>query len=269
MSSKKGYLPVFYVYEHWRPDIDVCFYVGKGKGYRASAMFSRNDHHKNVQKKLAKLGMCVEVRLVGNGLVESAAFALEIERIAFWQECGVSLTNKSLGGEGPTGHKHTEDWKRAMSKQMTGRFVSEETRKRLSESGIGKRVGQKRTPEQCARLSAALIGISHGKGRTFSEEHKRKLSEARRGKKRSLETCAKMSAAMKGHVVSEETKAKIGKANSGRVFTLEHREKLRAANKKRVYIKGRKASPETREKMREAQLRRQERERAERSIKDG
>ena len=21
--------PVFYVYEHWRPDLDVCFYVGK------------------------------------------------------------------------------------------------------------------------------------------------------------------------------------------------------------------------------------------------
>ena len=25
----------YYVYEHWRPDKDVCFYVGKGKGGRA------------------------------------------------------------------------------------------------------------------------------------------------------------------------------------------------------------------------------------------
>ena len=26
---------IFYVYEHWRPDKNVCFYVGKGKGKRA------------------------------------------------------------------------------------------------------------------------------------------------------------------------------------------------------------------------------------------
>jgi hypothetical protein len=30
MTAKK-----FYVYEHWRPDKDVCFYVGKGHGRRA------------------------------------------------------------------------------------------------------------------------------------------------------------------------------------------------------------------------------------------
>jgi len=28
---------MYYVYEHWRPDKDICFYVGKGKGSRANS----------------------------------------------------------------------------------------------------------------------------------------------------------------------------------------------------------------------------------------
>ena len=28
-------MTIFYVYEHWRPDKDTCFWVGKGKGDRA------------------------------------------------------------------------------------------------------------------------------------------------------------------------------------------------------------------------------------------
>ena len=39
----------FYVYEHWRPDRDECFYVGKGKGGRANVMYGRNRHHEAVQ----------------------------------------------------------------------------------------------------------------------------------------------------------------------------------------------------------------------------
>ena len=32
---------IFYVYEHWRPDHDECFYVGKGKGGRANEAEAR------------------------------------------------------------------------------------------------------------------------------------------------------------------------------------------------------------------------------------
>jgi hypothetical protein len=32
---KYKYPKAFYVYEHWRPDVDLPFYVGKGKGGRA------------------------------------------------------------------------------------------------------------------------------------------------------------------------------------------------------------------------------------------
>jgi hypothetical protein len=91
----------FYVYEHWRPDLDVCFYVGKGHGNRARDLRkSRNKHHKGVVKKLAAIGMCTEVRLVASGLNEADAYALEVERISFWKSVGVKLANKTGGGEG-------------------------------------------------------------------------------------------------------------------------------------------------------------------------
>jgi len=93
----------FYVYEHWRPDTDVCFYVGKGARGRARRMKDRNPHHQAVVKKLSKLGMCVEIRMVHSGLTEDEAFAKEVERIAFWRGLGVSLVNRTNGGEGPSG----------------------------------------------------------------------------------------------------------------------------------------------------------------------
>jgi hypothetical protein len=95
MSSK------FYVYEHWRPDLDVCFYVGKGHGNRAQDFKkSRNRHYRGILKKLTDLGMCIEVRMVASGLVEDAAYALEIDRIVFWKLAGIQLSNKTAGGDG-------------------------------------------------------------------------------------------------------------------------------------------------------------------------
>lgn len=52
------------------------------------------------------------------------------------------------------------------------------------------------------------LSESH-KGRTLSEEHKRKIGDAQRGMKRPIETGRKISAAKMGHVVSEETRRKI------------------------------------------------------------
>ena len=96
-------MSVFYVYEHWRPDRDECFYVGKGKGGRAYKMRDRNLHHRAIVKKLSDLGMMVEVRMVASGIAESEAFRIEQERIAFWRAAGIDLANKTNGGEGTSG----------------------------------------------------------------------------------------------------------------------------------------------------------------------
>ena len=52
----------FYVYEHWRPDINMPFYVGKGSGNRAFRLKkNRNRHFRNIVSKLEKQGLCVEI----------------------------------------------------------------------------------------------------------------------------------------------------------------------------------------------------------------
>lgn len=96
----------------------------------------------------------------------------------------------------------------------------------LQKEAAKKRIGQKRTEETKAKMSAAQ------KGRTFSEESKKKMSEAAKsrpliseetriklknrtpsspwaGRTMSAETKAKMSASQKGKTMSEETKAKM------------------------------------------------------------
>ena len=93
----------FYVYEHWRLDRDECFYVGKGMKNRAYKMRDRNSHHRAIMAKLSREGSGMEVRMVATGLTEDEAFALEVERIAFWREAGADLANRTNGGEGVSG----------------------------------------------------------------------------------------------------------------------------------------------------------------------
>jgi len=97
---------VFYVYEHWRPDTGLPFYVGKGKGDRAHEITQsrRNPHYLNVLSKLKGLGHSVEVRIVFSRLEEKMAHTLEISQISYWRARGLSLTNMTDGGDGVTGY---------------------------------------------------------------------------------------------------------------------------------------------------------------------
>jgi hypothetical protein len=124
----KALRPIFYVYEHWRPDIDLPFYVGKGHGKRAYS-FNRkhqNKYYNRIVTKLAELGLCPEVRMVAGELIEKESYALEEERITFWKAQGVKLTNMSNGGEGKTG-PHTPEHIANMSKALTGRVIHPNT----------------------------------------------------------------------------------------------------------------------------------------------
>lgn len=111
----------FYVYEHWRPDRDECFYVGKGHGKRANKMSCRNRHHTAIQAKLSRLGMAVEVRMVQVGIEESAAHSLEVDRIAFWRLAGIDLANLTDGGEGSAGLSHMVEQRRKNSEAKVGK----------------------------------------------------------------------------------------------------------------------------------------------------
>ena len=213
---------MFYVYEHWRPDLDLPFYVGKGSGDRFNPSRTRNKHHRNIRAKLKKLGMCVEVRMVASGLSEDDALSMEMERISFWRSRGIELSNKTSGGDGL--RKPTEDVLAKMRAASRKRWSSTTEREKFS--------------------AKTKIQMS-------DPEAREKISKSLTGKKASDETRAKMSRSAAGHGVSSETREKISKAHLGNLHGLGNRSHL-----------GIKASDDTRAKMREAQRTRRERERS-------
>lgn len=167
----------FYVYEHWRPDLGTCFYVGKGQRARANDMKAgRNRHHLAIQHKLSRLGLCVEIKVVEKNLSEERAFELEIERISFWRNDGADLANIGNGGNGCSGIKRSEQHKLAISKKLKGRKFSPETLAKMGRSSRGntyvkdfvKRGGKFNYSEQGMKAMH----------RPRSEEHKRKLRES-------------------------------------------------------------------------------------------
>lgn len=68
-------------------------------------------------------------------------------------------------------------------------------------------------------------------GKPLSDEHKAKISTARKGIPHSTEAKAKISAALKGHQSSDETRTKISAAHKGRKLSNEWRAKLSIAGK--------------------------------------
>ena len=99
---------------------------------------------------------------------------------------------------------HTEETKLKLSIAHTGKKLSEEHRKKISDSMYGK------------------TGInSRNYGNKHTSEAKKKMSDKLKG----------MTAWNKGVPMSEETKKKLGKAKSGMKFSKEHRLKLSLARK--------------------------------------
>ena len=114
--------------------------------------------------------------------------------------------------------------------------------------------GKKKTEEHRRKISEAK------KGGKFSEETRRKMSESAKGRTRSEEHRRKIGEAMKGHTVSEESKRKMSESAKVKIFSEEHRRKIGEAWKNRESV-----SDRTKRKMsdshREAQNRPEQKER--------
>lgn len=227
----------FYVYEHWRPDTNVCFYVGKGTRKRAFKIDRRchNLHHANILKRLAKLGLLIEVRCVATGLSEAEAFSLEVDRIAFWRSSGAELVNKTNGGEGSAGHIQPPytpeqlaklktamvrvalarppmraDTKTKIAANIADKWQDEAYRGRLTAAHVGKKASEE--------TKAAMREAQAARGPTRPEEHKARIAasvkarhaakkalglDTYNGKPRSPESKARMSAAAKARYARE------------------------------------------------------------------
>jgi len=174
----------YYVYQYLRED-GTPYYIGKGKGNRV--YINNRTTPKPVDNN--------RIQLIKENLSEEDAFRLEIELIACHgrKDLGTGiLRNLTNGGEG-----------------VSGRIATTET----IEKRVAKNTGKKRTVDQKLRMSQAQKGrkpteytdekkyeiskkISDSlKGKTKSDEHKKKLSEHFTGKSngpRSEETKQKM-----------------------------------------------------------------------------
>ena len=121
---RKQYPPIFYVYEHWRPDKGVCFYVGKGKERRAHDFVGRSRHHQNICAKLKSMGLVPEIKFVEINLTEAEAFELEVQRIFLWKSAGIVLTNQTNGGDGTSGFIWSEESRKVRS-ELSKKFMAE------------------------------------------------------------------------------------------------------------------------------------------------
>lgn len=128
--------------------------------------------------------------------------------------------------------------------------VSEETREKIRKGSIGKNKGRKMSPEAIERMRQTKLAqhtrvsdemkkqISNKlRGRKLTEEHKANLKKA-------MAAVYERKGKTKRGPMSDEVKRKISEANKGRkspmrgrVFTEEHRKNLSRALKKRVITK--------------------------------
>lgn len=202
-----------YVYEHWRPDLNLPFWVGKGSGSR-SQIFRRNRHYNNIVKKLYLLGHKVEVRIIADSLNDDEAFRLEKDRIELWRSENVILANQSEGGKGG----------------MSGCRRSDESREKQSATMTGRKLSAGHLEKVLARLKSLEVRESvraFHTGRKRSKETSEKISLGVKRAWANPDVRSRMIAAKVPPTFSEETRAKMRLAK-----TPEARARISAAAKK-------------------------------------
>lgn len=146
--------------------------------------------------------------------------AVEREYIRVFRMVGMNLTNNTDGGEGSSGILVSRETRERIGKASKGRIVSEETRAKISITGRGK----KRSPEQRLKQSIRMSGSGHPLfGKKASEETRRKMSLARKGKQTGADN------PMFGKSFSEEARAKMSVASLGKKKSPETRARMVAA----------------------------------------
>jgi NUMOD3 motif len=171
----------FYCYAHVRKDTGEVFYIGKGALARSADSRQRSSHWKNV---VAKAGGFTILR--SRPMTEADAFAREIRMIAKGREAGGPLVNKTDGGEGASGHKHSDEARGKMSAALTGKTKTDAQRRAMSLSRKGRPLATEHAACVAARNAA----------RVWTPGMRQRLSDAGKGRLASTLTLAKRSVAL-------------------------------------------------------------------------
>jgi hypothetical protein len=213
----KNTLVDYYVYAYLRTD-GTPYYIGKGRGGRAW-----QKHHKIINKKFSGIAVPPDknrIILVETNLTEIGAFALERRFIRWYGRKDLNtgiLRNRTDGGEGGSGIIVSEESRKLRSQrnkgQGLGRKLSEETKQKMR--------GRTYSPEVRAKMGAP-------KGTVPSQETRRKISEARKGKPNLKNIGRKMTQ-------DEINNRTMSRKNNGKPwFTEEQRLKIAEATKKAI-----------------------------------
>lgn len=168
----------FCVYQHIRLDTESVFYVGKGRRRRPNDKYQRSDYWKNIVNKHG-----YRIEIVEDCLSEPEAYALESKLIKGYRVGGGCEANFTDGGDGfPLGNT---PW----NKGLKGVQVAHN-------KGL-------KTPQWvCDKISET--------------KKAQKTSSWNKGISPSQESTAKRLKSREGYVVSDETKKKMSVAHKGR-----------------------------------------------------
>lgn len=159
-------------------------------------------HKKNWIVSCMNLGKQIGYIILEDNLTQEEAFKKEIEYIKLFKSFGANLVNGTLGGDGVRvtndvrmkfkqrkGFRHTKETREKMSIMRKGKKLSDETKRRMSESQ--KRAGNKPiiTDEIRKKKSERMKGMtSLMKGKKHSESTKKKISLSKFGHKSARRT---------------------------------------------------------------------------------
>ena len=160
-------------------------YVGAGRNKREEHVNSGRSHNVELNRVVLAEKREFEVKRLEGNLSKKEAFRLECEYIQRYGLAadGGSLWNETYGGIGYLS-KHTEKTKERIGAASKERWES------LKDD-------PERYKEYCDRVRNTPNSGRFTKGRILTEEEKKRIGDAQRGKKRSPETRARMSEAQR------------------------------------------------------------------------
>jgi hypothetical protein len=214
---------IHYIYGHY-DELNRLRYIGKGTKRRAWSPLKRHAGWLEVFKLNYP-----RVEILEKNLDEKTAFLIERQLISFEKNFNPHLLNIHEGGYG--GISGEEHWTFGIPRSQETRDRIKETKRLNPEKKARYWLGKKRDPELMKKLqilckTPEAIEKARIKKKLWkpSEEHRKAVSQALKGKKRPEEIGKKVGdaqrgvpkLALRGKKLSEEHKAAISKATMGR-----------------------------------------------------